>query len=82
MSEKRLSEIMSDTIYAISQAQETLDDAITKAINVHFDAGIQVEQEHIIKLLKENSKCKLDGGHDKTGFCFCEAIELIKGGQK
>ena len=52
MSEKRLSETMSDTTYAVSQAQETLNDAITKAINTHFEAGIQVEQKRIIKLLE------------------------------
>ena len=52
MTEKRLSETMSDATYAVCQAQETLNDAITKAINTHFEAGIQVEQERIIALLR------------------------------
>ena len=47
-----------------------------------FESGREYENEKIISLLKENSKCKLDGGHDKNGFCFCEAIQLIKGEQK
>lgn len=47
-----------------------------------LEVGKQDENYRIVNLLKENSKCKLDGGHDKTGFCFCEAIELIKEEQK
>ena len=42
MSEKRLSEIMYDKIDIIGEAQETLDNAITQAINTHFEAGIQI----------------------------------------
>lgn len=38
----------------------------------------QKAKERIINLLKENSKCTLDGGHDTNGYCFCEAIDLIK----
>ena len=40
------------------------------------------KQDDIIDLLKESSRCRLDGGHDNNGFCFCEAIALIKGEQK
>lgn len=36
------------------------------------------ERDSIIDLLKQNSKCKLDGGHDTKGYCFCEAINLIE----
>jgi hypothetical protein len=32
-----------------------------------------------IAMLKENSKCRIDGGHDTDGYCFCEAIRLIQG---
>lgn len=74
MTEKRLSETMSDATYAVSQAQETLNNAITKAINTHFEAGIQVEQERIIKLLEEDDyMIESDRNH---------AISLIKGEQK
>ena len=38
--------------------------------------GIKEGYSKVIKLLKENSKCSLDGGHDKNGYCFCEAILL------
>jgi len=81
VSDKRLSEIMSDTIYAISQAQETLDDAITEAINMHFDAGIQVEQERIIKLLE---KYEVGGSYPDTYNYIPheQLIALIKGEQK
>jgi hypothetical protein len=44
-----------------------------------FQSGVRHEQENIIKLLKENSRCRIDGGHDTEGYCFCEAIRLIQG---
>jgi hypothetical protein len=44
----------------------------------YFESGREYENEKIVNLLKENSKCTLDGGHDTNGYCFCEAIELIK----
>ena len=55
MSEKRLSERMSDTSHAVGEAQDALQSAITKAINTHFDAGIEFEREHIVKLLNDSS---------------------------
>jgi hypothetical protein len=41
--------------------------------------GRDTENERIVKALSEQSKCKLDGGHNTEGFCFCEATKLIKG---
>ena len=86
MSEKRLSEIMSDTIDTIGEAQETLDNAITKAINTHFEAGIQIERERIIRLLDEHLSFDLDLGiFDPESNCQLEPnhlIALIKGEQK
>ncbi len=88
MSEKRLSETMSDTTYAVCQAQETLNDAITKAINTHFEAGIQFAEERIIKLLEKHTHpeaeaeylidCDLCGRYYGVGL----ALALIKGEQK
>ena len=52
---------------------------------LEFDAyqeGIKAEHDHIIKLLDENQKCRLDGGHDTQGYCFCIARQLIKGENK
>jgi len=43
-----------------------------------FEKGIQFERERIIELLKDNSKCALDKGHDTKGYCFCEAVTIIK----
>ena len=60
MREKRLSETMSDAIDAIGEAQETLDSAITKAINTHFEAGIQAERERIVELLKSSLLMAVD----------------------
>lgn len=47
-----------------------------------LEVGKQDENYRIVNLLKENSKCRLDGGHDTNGFCFCEAILLIQKGQE
>ena len=41
--------------------------------------AVKRERERIIKLLAENSKCTLDGGHNQLGYCFCEAVAIIKG---
>lgn len=86
MSEKRLSEVMSNTSHAISEAQETLDKAITKAINTNFDAGIEVERERIIKLLEQHLAFDLDIGiFDPESNCQLEPnhlIAIIKGEQK
>ena len=40
--------------------------------------GHAEERERIIELLKDNSKCALDKGHDTKGYCFCEAVTIIK----
>jgi hypothetical protein len=81
MSEKRLSETMSDTIDIIGEAQETLDNAITEAINTHFEAGIQIEQERIIRLLQDESF--INGLGDRAINEKLEVlIALIKGEQK
>jgi hypothetical protein len=53
VSEKLLSEIMSDSNHAIEEAQEALENAILEGIGTHFDAGVQIERERIIKLLEE-----------------------------
>lgn len=67
---------MSDASYAVQTAQETLDDAIVKAINTHFEAGISCERERIIKLLEADCK---DGLGDHIQGCSHEvAIALIK----
>ena len=50
-----------------------------RAIKVDFEAGEAAEQERIIRLLKDSGRCALDKGHDTKGYCFCEAVELIKG---
>jgi hypothetical protein len=76
MDNKPLSHIMSDSSHAVDDALETLGNAITQAINTHFDAGIQVERERIIKLLEDANNC--DGGLS-YGNCTCTAIALIKG---
>ena len=77
MSEKRLSEIMADSSHAVSEAQEVLDQTITQAINTHFDAGIAIERERIIKLLEEQ---EVEGWFDRgLKELF---IELIKGENK
>jgi hypothetical protein len=47
-----------------------------------FDWGFEDAEERIVKLLAESSKCTLDGGHHPFGYCFCEAIALIKGENK
>ena len=93
MSEKRLSEIMSDTTHAVTEAQEKLDNAITQAINTHFEAGIQVERERIMNLVlkwQEQMKTQNDYTADEliehrdsgwtAGFSYL--IALIKGEQK
>jgi hypothetical protein len=79
MDNKPLSHIMSDSSHAVDDALETLGNAIMEAINTHFDAGIQVERESIIKLLESKSECKPISGHDWNGDCYCEIIGLIKG---
>jgi hypothetical protein len=53
VSDKLLSEIMSDSNHAIEEAQEALENAILEGIGTHFDAGVQIERERIIKLLEE-----------------------------
>lgn len=40
--------------------------------------GIKSGLRQAIDLLKENSRCRIDGGHDTEGHCFCEAIRLIQ----
>lgn len=86
MSEKRLSERMSDTTHAVGEAQDALQAAITKAINTHFDAGIEFERLRIIKLLE--SYWDLDGhqpfeaGHCQDCGTIGDLIGLIKGEQK
>lgn len=82
MSEKRLSETMSDTTYAVGQAQETLNDAITKAINTHFEAGIQFAEERIIKLLEPEVARHYELGLDASAAYLEQLIALIKGKQK
>jgi hypothetical protein len=71
VSEKRLSEIMSDTTHAVGEAQDALQGAITEAINTHFDAGIQFERERIDGILDswEVSLCKCD---------VCKSIKAIR----
>ena len=44
-----------------------------------LERAIKAERERIIKLLDENQKCRLDGGCDTQGYCFCIARQLIKG---
>jgi len=44
-----------------------------------YDWGFEDAEARIINLLIENSECALDGGHNKLGYCFCEAVELIRG---
>ena len=43
-----------------------------------YDWGWADAEERIIELLKDNSKCALDKGHDTKGYCFCEAVTIIK----
>jgi hypothetical protein len=43
-----------------------------------YDWGWEDAKERIIELLKDNSKCALDKGHDTKGYCFCEAVTIIK----
>jgi hypothetical protein len=47
-----------------------------------LEIGKRDENHRIINLLKDNSRCTLDGGHDTNGFCFCEAIPLIQKDQE
>ena len=81
---KRLSEIMSDSSRAIADAQDVLDESITNAIHIHFDAGITTERERIIKLLEGRlTGC---GGYE-CETCdevsgIIRAIALIKGENK
>jgi hypothetical protein len=51
-----------------------------KAVNAGAEAGRQQERERIINLLKSKSYC-VDPQHRRE-FCYCQAIELIKGEQK
>jgi hypothetical protein len=75
VSEKRLSEIMSDANHALEEAQEALDNAILESIGTHFDAGVQIERERIIKLLEE--VLHFDSEDEKR-----KLFALITGGQK
>jgi hypothetical protein len=68
--------------YPHDQEQEAIDirRAIVRKQQADFENFIRSEErERIIKLLAENSKCTLDGGHNQLGYCFCEAVALIKG---
>lgn len=44
--------------------------------------AVERERERIVSFLVESSKCTLDGGHNQLGYCFCKAVELIKGENK
>ena len=98
MSDKRLSELLQDSGNALDDAIEELQKATTEAIQAHFDVGMQIERERIIKLL-EGKRCRcLDLDKDefvalakKEGLLQhsnCEyvgldwVLELIKGEQK
>ena len=86
MSDKRLSEIMSDSNHAIEEAQEALENAILEGIGTHFDAGVQIERERIIKLL-ESLNCPANGiehdcNNDLGDYTPSDLIGLIKGEQK
>jgi len=47
-----------------------------------YDFGWEDAEKQVVELLRDKSKCRLDGGHNTKGFCFCEAIEIIKGENK
>jgi hypothetical protein len=47
-------------------------------IFINADPVAELERNAIIDLLKDSSKCRIDGGHDTKGYCFCEAINLIE----
>jgi hypothetical protein len=79
MDNKPLSHIMSDSSHAVDDALETLGNAIIEAINTHFDAGIQVERERIIKLLEERFAENVDHCEWGTHLFLDNAIELFKG---
>jgi len=49
-----------------------------EAYDLGREDGAAEERERIVSLLVESSKCTLDSGHHKLGYCFCEAIALIK----
>jgi hypothetical protein len=93
VSEKLLSEIMSDSNHAIEEAQEALENAILEGIGTHFDAGVQIERERIMNLVlewQEQMKTQNDYTADEliehrdSGFTpgFNYLIQLIKGEQK
>jgi hypothetical protein len=57
-----------------------MDDEDARAIwMAGEEVGRREERSRIIGLLKDSSRCALDKGHDTKGYCFCEAVELIKG---
>jgi hypothetical protein len=68
--------------YPHDPEQEAIDirRGIVRQQQASYESFIKTEERNrIIKLLAENSKCTLDGGHNQLGYCFCEAVELIKG---
>lgn len=88
MSEERLSDKMSAKSHAVTDALEVLNDVVIDAMNFNFDAGMQCEQEHIIKLLTPDSirsiwaDNKWFEGDSKYEGIVDDLIALIKGEQK
>ena len=87
---------MSDSSRAIADAQDVLDDSITNAIHIHFDAGIATERERIINDLKDQfafaMEAETNEGLDQAAnsiqwserwqLTFNDLIALIKGENK
>ena len=58
-----------------------LQDLIHKTSIDCIEKGQRMEQERIIKLLKSTADCRCTPNNpDWDNTCFCDAIELINGG--